>query len=153
MNTHELIERTRVLDTLIQLFVATDQREWPAVEACFADSVLFDMTSLAGGEPARLTPAQISAAWAEGLAPIEALHHQVGNFQVQIAGERALASCYGVAWHYRRVASGRNTRTFVGSYDFQLARTDAGGWQIEHFRFLCKFVEGNLGLDQEAAAS
>ena len=152
MPMHELIERASIVDTIVQLFVATDRRDWPAVESCFGDDVLFDMTSLAGGEPARLSPAQISAAWAEGLAPIEALHHQAGNFQVQIAGKRALAACYGVAWHHRRVASGRNTRTFVGSYEFQLAQSAARVWRIDHFRFLCKFVEGNLELDSEELA-
>ena len=151
MTHDELVDRIAVEDTLVRLFVATDDRDWATVEACFAGAVELDMTSLAGGEPVRLSPQQITAAWAQGLAPIEGLHHQAGNFQVEVAGDEATASCYGVAWHYRRVASGRNTRTFVGSYDFRLVRDGAGAWRIELFRFNVKFVEGNLELHAEDA--
>jgi hypothetical protein len=109
---------------------------------------LFDMTSLAGGEPTHLTPAQIAGAWEAGLRPIESVHHQTSNYRIAIAADEAEASCYGVAFHFRRTRSGRNTRTFVGSYDFHLRRS-ADRWQIEAFRFNAKFVDGNLELEKE----
>jgi hypothetical protein len=107
--------------------------------------------SLAGGEPATLTPQDIAAAWASGLAPIEAIHHQVGNLSVKVSETEATASCYGIAYHYRRTYSGQNTRVFVGSYDFHLQRR-SDGWRIDLFRFKVKFVDGNLELDKEAGA-
>ncbi|MDM7915845.1 MAG: nuclear transport factor 2 family protein, partial [Candidatus Eisenbacteria bacterium] len=131
MTTDQIIDRTSIIDTIVRLFVSTDQRDWKAVEACFAPEVHFDMTSLAGGEPERLTPARIASGWSEGLAPIEAIHHQAGNFQVEPGAHDATATCYAIALHYRRVASGRNTRTFVGSYDFHLVRGASGGWRID----------------------
>jgi len=152
MTPDDLIDRTAVVDTLVRLFVATDERDWENVERCFGDVVLFDMASLAGGEPSHLVPSQITSAWAEGLAPIEAIHHQAGNFIVRVAGNQATASCYAVAWHYRRVASGRNSRTFVGSYDFHLMRDASRHWRIDLFRFNLKFIEGNPDLHTEDAA-
>lgn len=145
----ELLDRERVVDVINALFIATDRRDWAAVRACFAEDVRFDMTSLAGGEPAVLTPADIAAAWESGLAPIEVVHHQAGNYRVTLRGDEADASCYGIAFHYRRVASGRNTRTFVGSYDFHLRRK-AGGWVIDAFRFNFKFLDGNADLHAES---
>ena len=154
MDTHrhleqlELEHKDRIVDRINQLFVATDWRDWAAVRACFTETVHFDMTSVAGGEPAMLTPGQIAAAWEQGLRPLEAIHHQAGNYRAEVRGDEATAFCYGTATHYRRTRSGRNTRTFVGSYDFGLVRS-VGGWRIASFRFTVKFVEGNLELEQD----
>jgi hypothetical protein len=145
-----LVEREQVEAVILQLFMATDAREWERVKACLAPAVTFDMTSLAGGSPATLGPAEIAAAWETGLRPIEAVHHQVGNLSVEVSGLEATASCYGIAYHYRRTRSGRNTRVFVGSYDFHLVR-DESRWTIDLFRFNLKFVDGNRELEAEPA--
>jgi hypothetical protein len=83
-----LLEKDRITDLINQLFIATDKRDWPAARRCFAEAVLFDMTSLAGGAPSRVTPEQIAAGWEEGLRPIEAVHHQAGNYRVDVRGTR-----------------------------------------------------------------
>lgn len=143
-----LVDERQIIDCVVRLCVATDARDWSTARACFADVVRFDMTSLAGGEPADVPAEHIIAGWTEGLAPIEALHHQLGNFRVSVRGDEADAFCYGIAYHYRRTASGRNTRAFVGSYDFTLVRANAA-WRINAFRFNVKFVDGNLELEKD----
>ena len=145
----DLLEREAVIDTITELFVATDRRDWPAVRQCFAPRVHFDMSFVGGGEPAEVAAEEIVAGWERGLAPLQAVHHQAGNFRVWLHGEVATAFCYGIAYHYLLNPSGRNTRVFVGSYDFQL-RLAAGRWQINRFRFELKFLDGNPQL--EAAA-
>jgi len=125
-----------VIEVITNLFVGTDNRDWALVQRCFAPRVLFDMTSMAGAEPATLTPQQITDAWDAELKPIRAVHHQVGNFLVRIQGDEADAFCYGIAYHYRPAQSGRNTRVFVGSYDFHLVRG-----KIDSFRFNLKFID------------
>jgi len=146
-----LVEKDRIAAVVNRLFTGTDARDWTGVQACFADPVLFDMTSLAGGEAARLSPRQITSAWEAGLAPIESVHHQTGNMAIGVAGSEANASCYGVAYHYRRTRFGRNTRVFVGSYDFHLRLGD-GSWRIDMFRFNLKFIDGNASLEKEPPA-
>jgi hypothetical protein len=142
-----LLDEQRVVETIIDLFLATDRRDWDAVAACFAPTVRFDMSSL-GGPPAKDTPAaEIVKGWEQGLAPLQAIHHQAGNFRVRVRGDDAEAFCYGIAFHHRPNPSGRNTRTFVGSYDFALRR-DGERWRITAFRFDVKFVEGNLELEK-----
>jgi hypothetical protein len=142
-----LLEKDRIVDVLTELFVATDKRDWNAVREVFAPSVSFDMTSLAGGTPATLSGAQIAAAWEEGLRPLKAVHHQAGNFQVRLDGAEAEAHCYAIATHFLPNPTGRNTRTFVGSYDFRLTK-NAGRWRIALFRFNLKYVDGNLELEK-----
>jgi hypothetical protein len=143
----KLANRQQVVDVITDLFIATDERDWPAVIDCFTPEVLFDMSSL-GGPAAAATPAQaIAAGWERGLAPLAAVHHQAANFRVRLRGDEADAFCYGIASHYRPNPSGRNTRVFVGTYDFGL-RKDAARWRISRFRFNLKYVDGNLELEK-----
>ncbi|MCB9300083.1 MAG: nuclear transport factor 2 family protein [Lewinellaceae bacterium] len=146
MNTLEqLLAERNILKSINQLFIGTDRKDWAAVEAVFAPQVVFDMTSMGAPEVKQLSPKQITAAWEEGLKDIEHLHHQTGNFEMEIEGARAQASCYGIAYHYRSWPDGHNTRAFVGDYAFQLVLQD-GHWLINHFRFNLKFIEGNPDL-------
>ncbi len=146
-----LVERDRVAEVINTLFVATDARDWARVRRCFAPVVTFDMTSLAGGSAEQLSPEQIAMGWETGLRPIESVHHQTGNLSIACTATEATASCYGIAYHYRRTKSGSNTRLFVGSYDFHLRLQDAA-WRIDLFRFNLKFVDGNLQLEKEPGA-
>ncbi|HTM00825.1 MAG TPA: nuclear transport factor 2 family protein [Candidatus Omnitrophota bacterium] len=140
-------ERLEVEDAITTLFIATDEKDWVGVRACLADEVLFDMSSLSGAPAATMSADSIVEAWKQGLAPIQAIHHQVGNFRVCVHGEEAVATCYGIAYHYRPNFSGRNTRVFVGTYDFHL-KCGWGKWRIDRFRFQVKFVDGNLELEK-----
>lgn len=142
-----LVERQNVIDVITDLFVATDQRDWTTVLDCFAPQVLFDMRSLTGAAPSRIAAQDIVAGWEQGLASLKAVHHQAGNFKVRVAGSEAVAFCYAVASHYLPNPSGRNTRVFVGSYDFQLTK-DGARWRITLFRFNLKYIEGNLELEK-----
>ena len=143
----QLLDERDVRETVTRVFVGTDRRDWRMVEACFSDVATLDMTSLTGGEPVRLTPSQIAGGWATGLAPIDHVHHQLGNFLIEITGDAARASCYGIALHHRKVADPRSVRRFVGGYDVRLSRRD-GAWKIDRFRFDVAFVDGNLELEK-----
>jgi hypothetical protein len=135
----ELSDRLAVEDAVNELFLATDLKDWDRVKTAFASEVDFDMTSLAGGRPSTMTPQAIADAWAEGLGPVQAVHHQTGNFVVRVDGDAAAASCYGTATHYKPEEAKRLTY-FVGSYDFHLVRSSSG-WKIDRFRFNKKYVE------------
>lgn len=141
-----LLEKQAVVDVITRLFVATDNKDWRAVEACLADEVLLDMSSMGAGPPARVPARSIVEGWEAGLRPLRAIHHQAGNHLVEIDGDRATAFCYGIASHYLPNPTGRNTRTFVGSYDLELEKRD-GAWRINLFRFNLKYREGNLDLE------
>lgn len=137
-----------IIDRINELFISTDQRAWDRVLACFTPIVTFDMSSLTG-QPAQAVPAEtIVDGWKTGLAPIESVHHQAGNYRVDADERTATAFCYAIAYHYRRTTSGRNTRVFVGSYDFHLVR-DGDDWRIDLFRFNLKFIDGNGALESD----
>ena len=132
-----------------RLFICTDNRDWSCVRSVFAPEVLFDMTSLTGGQPEKKTPQQIADGWEQGLKSLKAVHHQAGNYQVTIKGNEAEMFCYGIAYHYLPNPTDRNTRVFVGSYNFHLVKGDAG-WKIDKFKFNLKFIDGNKDLEGSA---
>jgi len=144
----DLLAKDAILDTINRLFIGTDSRDWAMVRDALAPRLQVDMTSLAGGQPAEMAGADLAAAWETGLKPIQAIHHQTGNYRVTVLGDQAEAFCYGTATHYRPTRSGRNVRTFVGSYDFRLARLETK-WRITSFRFNLKYVDGNLELEKD----
>ncbi len=144
--TSTLVAKDQIATCIHDLFIGTDRRDWSLVRGCFTEQVEFDMTSVAGGEPQRLTPAQIADGWETGLRQLEQVHHQAGNLQISIDGASATAFCYGIALHYRTTRDGNNVRRFVGSYDFGL-KYRAGLWRISAFRFNLKFIDGNRELE------
>ena len=143
-----LVEKDRILDVVNELFVGTDERDWGRVASALAPRVHFDVRSMTGAAPETLEAAAIIAAWQEGLRPLKAVHHQTGNFRVQVAGGEADVFCYATASHYLPNRSGRNSRVFVGSYELHLTR-QAGAWRIDRFRFQLKYIDGNLDLENE----
>ena len=141
-----IVDQTKIIETINRLFIGTDNRDWALVRNCFAPSVLFDMSSLGAGEPKHLTPDDIISAWDTGLKPLKAIHHQTGNYLVDVNGTKAEAFCYGIASHYLPNKSNNNTRTFVGSYEFELLK-NSGGWRIATFKFNLKYIDGNPDLE------
>lgn len=143
-----LIEKDSISTVLNELFLATDLRDWSRLEVCFTAKVKFDMSSV-GRQKAEVSPMDISAGWEEGLKPLQAIHHQIGNVRVVVAGNFANASCYGIAFHYLPNATGRNTRVFVGDYDFELQK-ERDSWKVSAMTFNLKFIDGNKELEKAA---
>jgi hypothetical protein len=142
-----LSTRLAVEDAIVRLFVATDERDWDTLKQCFTDPFTLDMTSMIGGEPIQMTPTQVANAWAQGFKPLDSVHHQVGNFRTEVKGNQAVVKCYGIALHHREKATGEKSRRFVGTYEFDLARSKQV-WQVHRLLFKLKFIDGNLDLEK-----
>ena len=143
-----LWENDKIIETINNLFVYTDNRDWENVKKCFTDNVYFDMTSTGAEKAEVIKSAQITDVWKEGLKSLQSIHHQAGNYKVEVNENSANAFCYGMAIHYLKTKSGNNSRTFVGSYNFHLTRIDSQ-WLIDSFRFNLKFIDGNPDLEND----
>lgn len=149
LTPEEIAVRLEVEDQVVRMFVATDERDWSALEACFMDPFILDMSSMVGGKPLTMTPKQVASAWAEGFKPLTHVHHQIGNLRTKVAGGTATVQCYGIALHHRStVATDAKSRRFVGTYEAEL-RATAAGWRISKLLFNLKFIDGNLRLESE----
>lgn len=134
----QILDRQTVGDTVTRLFIETDRKNWPAVEAIFTDAVKFAMHGTRTPIEATLSGAEIAAMWHQGLEHVPTLHHQMGNLLIELHGDHAHAFCYATATHYQPEDS-KPLTTFAGTYDFTLART-GDRWQIEGFRFNARYV-------------
>ena len=137
--------QNEIIDTVNRLFISTDRMDWQGVKNCFAEEVNFDMSSMTGGKPVKMTPQAIADGWEKGLKGIKAVHHQAGNFIVTQRKGEADVFCYAVAFHYLPNPTGNNVRLFVGSYNFHLIEKNKE-WKIDLFRFNLEFIEGNKNL-------
>lgn len=142
----DIATRLEVEDTVVRMFVATDERDWTTLQDCFTNPITLDMTSMAGGVPEILTPADVARAWSDGFVPLDAVHHQVGNMRTEVNGDSASVRCHGIALHHRSAAPGIKTRLFVGTYELQLQRMHEK-WRISHLVYRLKFIDGNTKLE------
>ena len=140
-----LLDEREVERACNRLFIHTDERDWVKVREYLTADVHFDMSSAGVGDPSNLSPDEMIALWDSGLRDLQAVHHQTGNYLIDINGDEANAFCYGMASHYLPHPTGRNTRTFVGCYDFHLVRSGST-WKFDSIKFSLKYTEGNLQL-------
>lgn len=136
--------------TVTNLFVATDRRDWSEVEAAFHTQVVLDYSSMNGNPAVTLSPHEITAAWQTLLPGFEHTHHQIGNFIDQVSETQASVFCYGTASHYLPDELG-NVWWVVGSYDFELIQDEAQLWHITAMKFNFKYQDGNPSLAEKAA--
>ncbi|WP_418960788.1 nuclear transport factor 2 family protein [Streptomyces tritici] len=122
----ERMDRLDVVDTCTRMAWYADHRDWDALAGVFADKTTLDYTSLDGGEPVTLTPAQIVDGWRAGLGAYAATQHLLGNHLVTVDGDRAECTASFQATHRK---SDDSLWTLGGTYRFDLART-ADGWRI-----------------------
>jgi hypothetical protein len=138
----------KVKETVVRMFVSTDQCKWEAVQQCFASKVELDYSSMNGNPAVIMTPSDISNAWQSILPGFEFTHHQLGNFMTTSDNEVAHVFCYGTATHYLKDEGG-NVWTVVGSYDFDLIQ-ESGHWKISKLKFNFKYQDGNTSLAKKA---
>ncbi|GAA3701180.1 nuclear transport factor 2 family protein [Nonomuraea antimicrobica] len=139
------MDRLDVIDTCTRLAWHADQREWDRLGSVFADEVTLDYTSLNGGEPATLTPAQIVAAWQSVLGGFAATQHLLGNHLVAIDGDTAVCTASFQATHRKAEPYGGSLWTLGGTYRFDLVRT-GDGWRITGVVMTATWGDGNRGL-------
>lgn len=139
------MDSQQIIETVNRFFISFDNRDWESVHQLFSDTVELDYTSMAGGQPALLSPVQITDSWKSILPGFDNTHHQLGNYQVETDGGFAKVFCYGTASHYLANESGKNLWTVVGSYDLELKNTGIA-WQITKMKFNLKYIDGNSGL-------
>jgi hypothetical protein len=134
-----------IIETIQDIFIGADRRDWGQCRDAFADTVHLDYTSLAGGQPTDVPADGIIAGWKTFLPLFQVTHHQLSNFVIRPEGDAADAFCYGTATHYSPQPDGRNVWTVVGTYDIRLVQ-EGGRWKVTSLRFNLSYVDGNTEL-------
>ncbi|MBX7142711.1 MAG: nuclear transport factor 2 family protein [Chitinophagales bacterium] len=140
-----LTERERIVELCNKLFIYTDYREWDRlVNEVFTPDVFLDMSSL-GDAPQMLNAAAVCEKWRKGFEDLDAVHHQAGNYLVNIVDHGADVFCYAIASHYKAAAKHGSTRVYTGSYHMHAVYSPMG-WRLDRLQFNLKYISGNPEL-------
>lgn len=139
-------DRNAILDVTAKLGLLVDAREWGALEGLFTDPVEIDYTSLNGGDPATLPPADVVAGWRGVLDNLTATQHLIAGQVIDTTNvaDRGEATCAAnvQATHVLDNATGGPIWTVGGRYDYRLRRTGEK-WLISALKLTVLWAGGN----------
>ena len=134
-------DSARVIAIVSSIPLAVDLARYDLAEAAFAPSIVIDYTSLWGGEPQRMTPAELMAAW-HGLVPgFDATRHELRDVRAEVDGDRATATASVDGRHW----IGERLWRPIGTYSWSLERRD-GAWKVTKMTFGMTREIGDRGL-------
>jgi hypothetical protein len=143
----EEADKMAITELVNKLFMYCDDRKWNDLcHEVLMPELWFDMSSAGAGEAGTISSLELCQLWEKGFEGINAIHHQAGHYLISIDGDEADIFAYAVASHYKESAKNGKTRTFVGSYNLEAVRTNAG-WRLDLFRYNLKYIDGNVNLD------
>jgi len=130
---HYLTEQ-QIADQLAVRFVVDeidntcDAKDWEKCRSFFTDEVEVDFTSLAGGEPAKISADDLIEAWKTNLFAEKKTFHQRGNHRFEI--EDDAATVFSKAYAFNLLESGEVAGLWEvwGNYTHKLVR-GAEGWK------------------------
>ena len=149
--TTETEDRLAILELIGNLALLLDARDWNALEGLFTDSVYYDRTSLFGGEPQTLSPAELVDGYRQALGNLDAVHHLITCHVINVDGDQATCAANMQGTHVLANDSGGPVWTVGGRHDYQLERT-ADGWRIAGLTFTIQWATGNMNIVNLAAA-
>ena len=138
--------QTAKIRTLVSSIpVAVDRAAYDLAEAAFAPEIVIDYTSLWGGEPATMTPADLMTAW-RGIVPgFDATWHELGPVSVEIDGASATATAFVDGRHWIGDALWRP----IGNYYWDVQQIE-GEWRVTRMVFDMTDEIGDRALAAEA---
>ncbi|MBE9137438.1 nuclear transport factor 2 family protein [Nodosilinea sp. LEGE 07088] len=125
-----------------------DQGDFETLESLFASEIQVDYTSLFGGAIQTQTPEGLMTAWASVLPGFDQTYHAISNIQVDVKGDRAIATADVTASHYL----GDDYWQVSGQYEYQLVR-QPNHWKVETMTFKLSDEQGDRALLEQATAA
>lgn len=138
-------EVAQITTLVASIPLAVDRAAYGLAEAAFAPEVVIDYTSLWGGDPAVMTPAELMTSW-RGIVPgFDATWHELGAVTVTLEGDRATATASVDGRHWIGDALWRP----VGSYIWDVEEID-GTWKVTRMVFNMTEEIGDRALAGQA---
>lgn len=138
-------ETARVITVVSSIPLAVDLANYDLAEAAFAPSIVIDYTSLWGGQPNTMTPAELMTGW-RGIVPgFDATWHELSNVKAKVTGDSATATAFVDGRHW----IGKDFWRPVGNYQWRLRKLD-GQWKVTHMTFAMTQEIGDRALATRA---
>lgn len=136
MDTHDskmalLLDRAEIEQVLVRYSTLIDTKQFDRLAAeVFTADALVDYTRAPGGIAGSV--GEVTAWLAQVLEPFKVLQHMLGNFDINVDGDRARSICY---FHNPMGLAGAGDSVSMfwcgGRYIDELVRTPRG-WRIKH---------------------
>lgn len=143
--SQQIQDRLDVIDVCTRMAWYTDRRQWDALAEVFADEVMLDYTSLAGGAPAQVDRRALVESWRQLLSTMTATQHLLGNHLVTVDGDVAECTTQFQATHLANLAAGEDRWILGGHYRFGLIRV-WGQWRISALTMTMTWSSGNQAI-------
>jgi hypothetical protein len=139
------IETSKVISVVSSIPLAVDLAVYDLAEQAFAPQVTIDYTSLWGGEPATMAPAELMTAW-RGIVPgFDATWHELSDVSATVTGDTATATAFVDGRHW----IGDKLWRPVGNYNWDLQKID-GEWKVTRMEFAMTEEIGDRAVATEA---
>ena len=147
-----LVDRTAIVDVVVQYATGIDRRDWPLYESCFTDPCEFDFSGWRGQPAVLMSPAEWAGRVRGTNGSFDTTQHLSTNHVVTFGGPDA-ATCVSnmQAQHWFSVArltelgygaDGPRWCTLGGFYTNSLVRT-SGGWRIRRCQLDVTWTTGD----------
>lgn len=140
--------RQEVIDVLTRYATALDTRDWALLATCFTVDAVADYRGFGGRRDGY---AAIEGGVRSALDGLDSSQHIITNHVVEIDGDRARATSYLHAQHYRKGTDGGDTFTVGATYRDVLVHGQEG-WRIAERRLDPSWIAGNRGVFAAARA-
>jgi hypothetical protein len=137
-----LSQRQEIEETVDQLGLYLDAKEWQELDEVLSETVELDYVSLFGGQIERIPRADLIERWKTMLSQLKATQHIITNLHITIRDNTADCAANVVATHVRPNPLGDALWTVGGRYDFQLLQ-DSGRWKISAIKLTVLWTTGN----------
>lgn len=137
------LDRDAINDLLCRFFQSFDEKDWPAMRACLADTVWVDYSSFRDVAPGEISGDRYVAQRKAALSALE-MQHNFLNLRVDVEGDTAAAWCNYLIHRFQPNFDGAADGFFhsYGRYEFAFAREEAG-WRIGRIRQILLQNHGN----------
>jgi SnoaL-like domain len=138
-------EAAKVISVVSSIPLAVDLANYALAERAFAPRIVIDYTSLWGGTPNTMSPAELMAAW-RGIVPgFDATWHELSDVRARVSGNRATATAAVDGRHWLGDALWRP----IGAYEWDLEKRN-GQWKVTRMVFKMTREIGDRALAAQA---
>jgi SnoaL-like domain len=123
-------EASKVISVVSSIPLTVDLAAYDLAEKAFAPKVMIDYTSLWGGQPNAMTPAELMAAWRGIVSGFDATWHELTHVKASVSGSKATATAFVDGRHW---LGGQLWRP-VGNYNWDLEKIN-GQWKVTRMQF------------------
>ncbi|KAM3095843.1 nuclear transport factor 2 family protein [Phormidesmis sp. 146-12] len=139
---HEMIERGKIIDVIVGIANAMDDKNWQKLKKYLADEINIDYSEFRGEPPQRITAEAYVQQRVEGLTGLKTLHIST-NHEVLVRKE--YAQCRSAYRIYRFDPTRKHEQERLdtaGNYDHQLIQVE-GEWRVTAIKQTVVIMTGN----------